>query len=135
ERGGFASRAAAAVSCARLGRIARFAPAFAGRGIVARYRRRTHRTHTARPVGRRCNRRGSHRSLCRIHAFPMKKILLFLLLTVFARASAPLVIQTDFGTKDGAVAAMRGVAVGVDPHLAIYDLSHENTPFDIWEAA
>jgi len=46
-----------------------------------------------------------------------------------------LVIQTDFGTKDGAVAAMKGVAVGVDPQLPIFDLSHENTPYDIWEAA
>ncbi len=46
-----------------------------------------------------------------------------------------LVLQTDFGTKDGAVAAMKGVAVGVSPRLMIHDLSHENTPFDIWEAA
>ena len=46
-----------------------------------------------------------------------------------------LVIQTDFGTKDGAVAAMKGVAFGVDPHLAIFDLSQENTPYDIWEGA
>jgi S-adenosylmethionine hydrolase len=46
-----------------------------------------------------------------------------------------LVIQTDFGTKDGAVATMRGIAVGVSPGLAIFDLSHENTPFDIWEAS
>jgi S-adenosylmethionine hydrolase len=54
----------------------------------------------------------------------------------FARAAdRPLVLQTDFGLKDGAVAAMRGVAVGVDPKLSIHDLSHENTPFDIWEAA
>jgi len=65
----------------------------------------------------------------------MKKILLFLVVATAARAAGPLVLQTDFGTKDGAVAAMRGVAVGVDPHLAIYDLSHENTPFNIWEAA
>ncbi|MCX6951548.1 MAG: S-adenosyl-l-methionine hydroxide adenosyltransferase family protein [Verrucomicrobia bacterium] len=50
-------------------------------------------------------------------------------------AEQPLVLQTDFGTKDGAVAAMRGIAVGVSRQLAIYDLSHENTPFDIWEAA
>jgi S-adenosylmethionine hydrolase len=47
----------------------------------------------------------------------------------------PLVLQSDFGLKDGAVAAMRGVAVGVSPRLAVHDLSHENTPFDIWEAA
>src|ERR1017187_8070215 len=30
---------------------------------------------------------------------------------------------------------MRGVAVSVSPKLSIHDLSHENTPFDIWEAA
>ena len=65
----------------------------------------------------------------------MKKILLLLVVVALVRAESPLVIQTDFGTKDGAVSAMRGVAVGVDPHIAIYDLSHENTPFDIWEAA
>jgi hypothetical protein len=50
-------------------------------------------------------------------------------------AEQALVLQTDFGLKDGAVAAMRGVAVGVSARLAIHDLSHENTPFDIWEAA
>lgn len=46
-----------------------------------------------------------------------------------------LVLQSDFGTKDGAVAAMRGIAFGVSPGLTILDLSHENTPYDIWEAA
>ena len=56
-------------------------------------------------------------------------------LTVALAADRALVLQTDFGLKDGAVAAMRGVAVGVDPHLPIHDLSHENTPFNIWEAA
>jgi S-adenosylmethionine hydrolase len=64
----------------------------------------------------------------------------FFALTLFfasalGAAEHALVLQTDFGTKDGAVAAMRGVAVGVSAKLAIYDLSHENTPFDIWEAA
>jgi S-adenosylmethionine hydrolase len=56
-------------------------------------------------------------------------------LAVLAHAQHALVIQTDFGTKDGAVAAMKGVAFGVDPKLAIFDLSQENTPYDIWEAA
>jgi len=68
----------------------------------------------------------------------MKKLLLLslaLAASVVALAQNALVIQTDFGTKDGAVAAMKGVAFGVDPHLAIFDLSHENTPYDIWEAA
>ncbi len=46
-----------------------------------------------------------------------------------------LVLQTDFGLKDGAVAAMRGVAIGVSAKLSIHDLSHANTPFDIWEGA
>ncbi len=52
-----------------------------------------------------------------------------------AGAEQVLVLQTDFGTKDGAVAAMKGVAVSVSPRLVIHDLSHENTPYDIWEAA
>ncbi len=47
----------------------------------------------------------------------------------------PLVLLTDFGTRDGAVAAMKGVAISVDPRLSITDLIHEVTPFDIWEAA
>ncbi len=50
-------------------------------------------------------------------------------------AEAPLVLQTDFGLKDGAVAAMRGVAAGVSVRLPVHDLSHENTPYNIWEAA
>ena len=63
-------------------------------------------------------------------------LLLSLSLTVASLgADHALVIQTDFGTKDGAVAAMKGVAFGVDAQLPIFDLSHENTPYDIWEAA
>lgn len=50
-------------------------------------------------------------------------------------APSALVIQTDFGTKDGAVAAMKGVAFGIAPQLPIFDLSQENTPYDIWEGA
>ena len=34
-------------------------------------------------------------------------------------APQPLVLQTDFGVKDGAVAAMRGVASGVDARLPL----------------
>lgn len=67
----------------------------------------------------------------------MRKLLLLtgLFLAGAVSAQHALVIQTDFGTKDGAVAAMRGIAIGVSPGLPIFDLSHENTPFDIWEAA
>jgi S-adenosylmethionine hydrolase len=43
-----------------------------------------------------------------------------------AHARAPLVLLTDFGTQDGAVAAMKGVAYSVSQDLLISDLSHEN---------
>jgi S-adenosylmethionine hydrolase len=49
--------------------------------------------------------------------------------------AAALVLQTDFGLRDGAVAAMKGVAVSVAPDLAIYDLTHEIPAYNIWEAA
>lgn len=52
-----------------------------------------------------------------------------------ALAEGPLVLQSDFGTRDGAVAAMKGVAVGVSPELVIHDLTHEIPPYDIWEGA
>lgn len=66
----------------------------------------------------------------------MRKFFCFLLTALSAAAADhALVLQTDFGTKDGAVSAMRGVAFGVKPTVPIYDLSHENTPFDTWEAA
>ncbi|WP_290794677.1 SAM hydrolase/SAM-dependent halogenase family protein [Flavihumibacter sp. UBA7668] len=55
-------------------------------------------------------------------------------LSVFGQKPV-LVYQTDFGVKDGAVAAMKGVAYGVSPLLAQYDLSHEIPPYDIWQAA
>ena len=46
-----------------------------------------------------------------------------------------LVLQTDFGTSDGAVSAMYGVALGVSPELRICDLTHEIPQYDIWEAS
>ena len=48
---------------------------------------------------------------------------------------AALVYITDFGQKDGAVSAMKGVARGVDPGLVLEDLSHQIQPFNVWEAA
>ena len=47
----------------------------------------------------------------------------------------PLVFQTDFGLVDGAVSAMYGVAYTVNPELKIHDLTHDITPFNIWEAS
>lgn len=46
-----------------------------------------------------------------------------------------LVLQTDFGTGDGAVCAMYGVAYGVDADLKIADLTHQIPQYDIWEAS
>lgn len=45
------------------------------------------------------------------------------------------VFQSDFGLKDGAVSAMKGVAMGVSTDLKLYDLSHEIPAYNIWEAA
>ena len=47
----------------------------------------------------------------------------------------PLVFQTDFGLVDGAVSAMYGVAYCVNPELKIHDLTHDITPYSIWEAS
>ena len=47
----------------------------------------------------------------------------------------PLVLTTDFGLRDGAVSAMKGVAYGVDERLVVSDLTHEIPPFDVWQSA
>ena len=47
----------------------------------------------------------------------------------------PLVFQSDFGLVDGAVSAMYGVAYCVSPELKIHDLTHDITPYSIWEAS
>jgi S-adenosylmethionine hydrolase len=53
-----------------------------------------------------------------------------------AGAAQPvLVLQSDFGLLDGAVASMKGVAVGVAPDIHIYDLTHHIEPFNIWQGA
>jgi S-adenosylmethionine hydrolase len=63
---------------------------------------------------------------------------LLLISVLFSSASiagSPLVFQSDFGTRDSAVASMKGVAVSVSPDLGIYDLTHEIPVFNIWEAS
>ena len=45
------------------------------------------------------------------------------------------VLQTDFGLKDQAVAAMRGVIRTVDRELIVDDLTHEIPAYNVWEAA
>lgn len=55
--------------------------------------------------------------------------------TDVAHAESALVFQTDFGLKDGAVSAMKGVAFGVSPALKQFDLTHEIPAYNVWEAA
>src|SRR5215471_18591518 len=45
------------------------------------------------------------------------------------------VFQSDFGLKDGAVSAMKGVATEVDPELKLYDLTHDIPAYNVWEGA
>jgi S-adenosylmethionine hydrolase len=53
-------------------------------------------------------------------------LLLLLAPTQAAWARAPLVLYTDFGMADGAVAAVKGVAYSVSRDILISDLSHED---------
>ena len=60
----------------------------------------------------------------------------FITITIFSFAQNKIVVfQTDFGLKDGAVSAMKGVAMSVSPDLKLFDLTHEIPPYNIWEAA
>lgn len=52
-----------------------------------------------------------------------------------AWAQNALVLQSDFGLRDGAVSAMQGVAFGVDRDIRVFNLTHEIPPYDIWAAA
>src|SRR6266496_5102461 len=62
--------------------------------------------------------------------------ILLLLATNFCFAQNKIVVfQTDFGLKDGAVSAMKGVAMSVSPDLKLFDLTHEIPAFNIWEGA
>ena len=54
---------------------------------------------------------------------------------VSAAPPAALVFMTDFGLKDGAVSAMKGVAFGVDSNVRCFDLTHEIPPYSIWQGA
>jgi S-adenosylmethionine hydrolase len=57
------------------------------------------------------------------------------LLSIPVQARSALVLLTDFGTGDGAVSAMHGVAYGVDPALTVSDLTHQIPDYDIWLGA
>jgi S-adenosylmethionine hydrolase len=63
-------------------------------------------------------------------------LLCFLLINEILFAQNKIVVfQSDFGLKDGAVSAMKGVAMGVSPDLKLFDLTHEIPAYNIWEAA
>ena len=49
--------------------------------------------------------------------------------------SSILVFQSDFGLVDGAVSAMEGVSIGVDSDIRIHHLTHDITPYNIFEAS
>ena len=69
----------------------------------------------------------------------LRTLICLLLLSLSARHALAqnkiVVFQSDFGVKDGAVSAMKGVAMGVSVDLKLYDLTHEIPAYNIWEAA
>lgn len=70
----------------------------------------------------------------RINKYLLLGVLLLCTPAIYAQKKI-LVFQTDFGVKDGAVSAMKGVATGVSADLKIFDLTHEIPAYNIWEAA
>jgi S-adenosylmethionine hydrolase len=59
----------------------------------------------------------------------------FLISSFVSGQNKMVVFQSDFGLKDGAVSAMKGVAMGVSTDLKLFDLTHEIPAYNIWEAA
>lgn len=63
-------------------------------------------------------------------------LLIILAVTQFSYSQNKIVVfQSDFGLKDGAVSAMKGVAMNVSSDLKLFDLTHEIPAYNIWEAA
>ena len=52
-----------------------------------------------------------------------------------SRETPTILFLTDFGLKDGAVAACKGVMWSIEPSLRIVDLTHDVPPYDIETAA
>ncbi|MEJ7735978.1 MAG: S-adenosyl-l-methionine hydroxide adenosyltransferase family protein [Chitinophagaceae bacterium] len=67
----------------------------------------------------------------------MMKLFTFLLgiLITGCTNKKAVVFQSDFGLKDGAVSAMKGVAHQVNGDLSLFDITHDITAYDTWEAA
>ncbi len=49
--------------------------------------------------------------------------------------SSLITLTTDFGTRDGYVAQMKGVILGINPGVRLIDVTHDIEPFDVMEAA
>src|SRR5688572_19446729 len=65
-------------------------------------------------------------------------ILIFLLLAACSQKQEShnaLVFMSDFGLEDGAVSAMKGVSFTVSHKIRIFDVTHEISPYNIYEAA
>jgi S-adenosylmethionine hydrolase len=62
-------------------------------------------------------------------------LVLFVVPVTLYAQSKTIVFQSDFGLKDGAVSAMKGVAFSVSSDLKMFDLTHEIPAYNIWEAA
>lgn len=73
-----------------------------------------------------------------MHTMILRKMVLFLCLlsaqTAFAAAGI-VVFQSDFGIRDGAVSAVKGVMYTVDKSLVVSDLTNEIPAYNVWEAA
>lgn len=64
----------------------------------------------------------------------MRKSLWLLALASVSCWPAALLLQTDYGERDGAVAAMKGVIYSVADRLPVIDLTHHIPPYDQWQA-
>ena len=53
----------------------------------------------------------------------------------YAEDKKAVVLLTDFGAKDGAVAAMKGVIHSADAAVPVYDITHDIPAYNTWEAA
>ena len=52
-------------------------------------------------------------------------VIALFILPIVGFSAENIVLQTDFGTKDGAVSAMKGVIYSVDKEIMVSDLTHE----------
>jgi len=78
---------------------------------------------------------GPSHYLVAMHRFLYIPLFLLIITAGCKQKHGVVVFQSDFGVKDGAVSAMKGVAISIDPTLKLYDLTHEIPAYHIWEAA